>query len=208
MHALACYSDPSADLETVDIWESSLPLPEKYTEVWTDNLILIAQSQVGNRESEQNYLVADDGITKKEGTRDLVQVVANGLIPCMMAVLFIATENPAFLVAYVASFAEAFADTTASGFGVFSKTTFDLFRMKKCECGISGGMSVIGTLSSLVAAALISLIPFFFGSFNITLVLISTVTAFAGVMSRVRLYHREGNALRQAHAPRLRLRLL
>lgn len=125
---------------------------------------------------------SDDGITKKEGTRDLVQVVANGLIPCMMAVLFIATENPAFLVAYVASFAEAFADTTASGFGVFSKTTFDLFRMKKCECGISGGMSVIGTLSSLVAAALISLIPFFFGSFNITLVLISTVTAFAGVI--------------------------
>ena len=68
-HALACYSDPSADLETVDIWESSLPLPEKYTEDWTDNLILIAQSQVGNRESEQNYIVADDGITKKGITR-------------------------------------------------------------------------------------------------------------------------------------------
>lgn len=125
---------------------------------------------------------AEDTITKKEGTRDLVQVIANGLVPLVMAVMYVTTEHTAFLVAYVASFAEAFADTTASGFGVFSKTTLDVFRLKKCECGISGGMSVVGTLSSLVAAFLLSFIPFFFGAFDISLVVISALTAFAGVL--------------------------
>lgn len=125
----------------------------------------------------------EDTITKKEGTRDLVQVIANGLVPLIMALLYIATLNPAFLVGYVASLAEAFADTVASGLGVYSKSTFDPFKMKKCECGISGGMSVIGTLSSLVGAIVISLIPFAFGVYDSMLpVVIAALAAFLGVV--------------------------
>ncbi len=126
----------------------------------------------------------EDTITKKEGTRDLVQVVANGLVPLIMALLYIATLEPAFLVGYVAALAEAFADTVASGLGVYSKNTFDLFKMKKCECGISGGMSVIGTLSSFVASIVIALIPFAFGLYgtNMWPVAIAALAAFGGVI--------------------------
>ena len=126
----------------------------------------------------------EDTITKKEGTRDLVQVVANGLIPLIMAVLYITTLEPAFLVGYVAALAEAFADTVASGLGVYSKSTFDLFKMKKCECGISGGMSVIGTLSSFVASVVIALIPFAYGLYGMNLwpVVIAALSAFFGVV--------------------------
>lgn len=126
----------------------------------------------------------EDTITKKEGTRDLVQVVANGLVPLVMALLYIATLNPAFLVGYVAALAEAFADTVASGLGVYSKTTFDLFKMKRCECGLSGGMSVIGTMSSFFASIIIALIPFAFGIYGANLwpVVIAALSAFAGVI--------------------------
>ena len=126
----------------------------------------------------------EDTITKKEGTRDLVQVVANGLVPLIMALLYVCTLNPAFLVGYVAALAEAFADTVASGLGVYSKTTFDLFKMKRCECGISGGMSVVGTLSSFIASIIIAIIPFAFGLYGMSLwpVAIAALAAFGGVV--------------------------
>ena len=125
-----------------------------------------------------------DTITKKEGTRDLVQVVANGLVPLVMALLFVLTLEPAFLVGYVAALAEAFADTVASGLGVYSKTTFDPFKMKRCECGISGGMSVIGTLSSFIASIIIAIIPFAFGVYGMNFwpVTIAALCAFLGVI--------------------------
>ena len=124
-----------------------------------------------------------DDITKKEGCRDAIQVIANGLIPMAMALLYAYSLNPAFLVAYVASFAEAFADTAASGFGVFSSKTFDLFRFKPCKCGISGGVSVFGTVAGLVGSVLISLFLLWVNMpTNWLLVIISSVASFMGVL--------------------------
>lgn len=125
-----------------------------------------------------------DEITKKSGSRDVIQVVANGLIPMAMAILYANTLNVAFIVGFVASFAEAFADTAASGFGVFSKKTFDLFKFKPCSCGISGGVSVAGTVAGLVGSLLISLFLFWINNpINWLLVIISAVAAFIGVMA-------------------------
>ena len=123
-----------------------------------------------------------DGITKKGDCRDEIQVLANGLIPMMLAVIFSCTFHPVFIVAYVAVLAEAFADTAASGFGVFSKNTFDPFRMKRCECGLSGGMSLIGTVASLVAALLFSLLVLPFGINSFSVIITVTVSAFLGVV--------------------------
>ncbi len=122
--------------------------------------------------------------SRSDSTRDLIQVTANGLVPTLAAIMFALTLNGAFLLAYVASLAEAFGDTAASGLGVFSKNTFDLFKLRKCECGISGGMSWIGTFSSLVGAVLLSFIPYFFGVYGASLlpVLITSAAAFLGVV--------------------------
>jgi len=126
--------------------------------------------------------LADDGVTKKSGCRDGVQVIANGLVPMMMALLFSATSHPAFLVGYVAALAEAFADTAASGLGVFSGKVFDPFRFKETKAGLSGGMTVIGTLASLVGAFLASLVALAFGIFNIWGVLVAAGAAFLGAV--------------------------
>ncbi len=120
-----------------------------------------------------------DTITLKEGTRDLIQVIANGLIPLVMAILYSYTRHFGFLIAYVATLAEAFADTVASGFGVFSRNTYDIFKMKKCECGISGGVSLVGTIAGFVGAGLLSL---YLLIFDWRLALLSTATAFLGVV--------------------------
>lgn len=123
-----------------------------------------------------------DTITKKGDCRDEIQVIANGLIPMVMALLYSSTGNHAFIVGYIAALAEAFGDTAGSGFGVFSRGTFDVFKMKKCECGISGGMSVVGTLSSLVGAILFSLIALAFGVADIFIVIIAAGAAFLGTV--------------------------
>ena len=67
IHKISCYSDPSADLETANIWEQSLP--HGLGEDWADNLARIALSQIGVAESERNFILADDGVTKQGITR-------------------------------------------------------------------------------------------------------------------------------------------
>lgn len=125
---------------------------------------------------------ACDTITKKGDCRDAVQVIANGLIPMAMAVLYSGTMNPAFIIGYVAALAEAFADTAASGMGVYANSVYDIFRMKKTIPGLSGGMSVVGTLASLFGAFLISGIAWAFGALNVWLFLIVSGCAFLGAI--------------------------
>ena len=54
-HTLACWSDPAADLESRDMWEATLP--GTLTGVWADDLLAVAESQLGYTESSRNYQV-------------------------------------------------------------------------------------------------------------------------------------------------------
>ena len=62
VHELACYSNPEADLETALDWEATLQNVE-LSGVWADDVVAIANSQIGYKESELNYHVAEDGVT-------------------------------------------------------------------------------------------------------------------------------------------------
>lgn len=94
----------------------------------------------------------------KGDCRDYMQVLANGLVPLISAIAFLATSNNVFIVPFAAGLAEAFADTAASGIGSLSGDAYDPFRRKKCVGGLSGGMTVVGTLASLVASLVIALL--------------------------------------------------
>lgn len=62
-HTLRCYSDPTADRETAEIWERSVSGVER-SETWAEDVIAVAQSQLGCRESEKNYIVTETGAQK------------------------------------------------------------------------------------------------------------------------------------------------
>ena len=67
-HSLACYADPTADVETAEIWEQTfgdVPL----TGNWRLDALAIAQSQLGYAESTKNYVLAEDGQTLMGYTR-------------------------------------------------------------------------------------------------------------------------------------------
>lgn len=118
----------------------------------------------------------------KGDCRDHMQVIVNALIPALSAVLYWFSRDCVFLVAFVASMAEALADTAASGAGAFARKTYDPFRLKACKKGLSGGMSLPGTLASLVGAALISLVALAFGAFGVKLMLVAILSAFSGAI--------------------------
>lgn len=61
-HTDACYVDVTADLETAADWEATLPA--ELTGVWTDDLIAVAESQLGYTESTVNYTLTEDGSHK------------------------------------------------------------------------------------------------------------------------------------------------
>lgn len=120
----------------------------------------------------------DEGL--KGESRDHMQVLANGLIPALMGILVSLTGEELFVVAYVASLAEALADTAGSGVGAFAKRTFDPFRWRTCDNGLSGGMSILGTLASIIGAVIISLIGLAFNYLNIYTFLVALIAGFAG----------------------------
>ena len=102
--------------------------------------------------------------TEKRGDcRDQVQVLANSLVATICAILFGITNNRIFVIAFAASLAEALADTVASGIGVLNPKAYDLFRMKPCKPGISGGMSILGTFTSILASLLMAVLASLLG---------------------------------------------
>ena len=64
IHSLSCYSDPSADVETAEIWEASLP--DDLGKYWSENLARIAISQIGITESEKIILLLMTAKPSKE----------------------------------------------------------------------------------------------------------------------------------------------
>ena len=60
-HSLGCYSDDTADVETAIDWQARFK-DYPFTGDLRRDLVGIAQTQVGYRESEQNFFVGDDGI--------------------------------------------------------------------------------------------------------------------------------------------------
>lgn len=127
--------------------------------------------------SKQNIA---EPIEKRGSRRDHIQVLANALVASVCAVLHLVFGGKVFVIAFVASIAEAFADTAASGIGALSGRAYDIFRRRPCQVGLSGGMSVLGTLASLVAAILIGLLALGFGEINPAEMIIIAIAAVLG----------------------------
>ncbi len=66
-HTIDCMVDETADVETEVDWEATIP--DKLDGTPAENLIAVAQSQVGYTESEHNFQLDEDGETKNGYTR-------------------------------------------------------------------------------------------------------------------------------------------
>lgn len=63
-HELICNSDKTADVETAEIWAQTVPSAEELSGVWTDDLVKVAKTQIGYKESPSNFEVDENGNQK------------------------------------------------------------------------------------------------------------------------------------------------
>ena len=68
-HSPICYADPTADLETAEMWEKTIA-NAKLTGEWRQDVLAIAETQLGYTESTKNFIIdEEDGTTQKGYTR-------------------------------------------------------------------------------------------------------------------------------------------
>lgn len=123
-----------------------------------------------------------EDVAAKNHKRDVVQVLANGGVPMLVAllpILNISVDKSILLLAI--SLASANADTWASEIGTLSKRKPRLLlNFRQVETGKSGAVSLLGTLGAIGGSFLIGISTFIFFSVSFYEVIFITIVGFIG----------------------------
>ncbi len=115
---------------------------------------------------------------KNRGRRGAKNVLANGLVPTMFAVLYSFTNDLEQLVAgaYIASVATVTADTFSSEIGVLSRGAPRLITsLKRVPKGTDGAISMLGELAGFFGALLIGLLAYLLGILELKAAMVSSL---------------------------------
>lgn len=95
----------------------------------------------------------------KLGGRNYIQVLSNAAVSLAFLTLFYILKDITFLLVAVVAIAATTADTWASEIGRISKgKTYSILTFKPMEKGLSGAISLVGILASLMGAFVIGII--------------------------------------------------
>ena len=136
------------------------------------------------------FLVAGSLLSKlnrhpneKEG-RNAVQVFANGITGIVFMILYGLNKENIYLVCALVSFCTSMCDSVSSETGMYFKgRTYDILGFKKTEPGISGGISVTGTLAGGAGALVLAFTAGYFYHLGPLLCLWVAVAGFAGMLA-------------------------
>ena len=121
---------------------------------------------------------------KEKHGRNAKQVFANGLTGAIFMILYRATGQNIYLITAIVSFSISMADTVSSEVGIYFKgATYDILLFKKMIPGLSGGVSLQGTLAGLAGAIFLSAIAGYFYHFSIASIFLIACAGFTGMMT-------------------------
>lgn len=102
---------------------------------------------------------------EKSGVRDHMQVIANGGLGGILVIANTLHNDEFFFIVYLATLSAVCADTWATEIGTWKKTaTYNILNFKPVEQGISGGISVVGTIGALLGSCAIAASGFYWNS--------------------------------------------
>lgn len=127
----------------------------------------------------------DGAAFEKTGARDKNQVLANGVLAGALSFIYFIFPSPSIYSAYLACLATVNADTWGTEIGILSKSQpISLRGFKRVSPGSSGGISLLGTVSSLFGSFFLVLSGFLPGvspiTFKLELFLIIVIAGFLG----------------------------
>jgi uncharacterized protein (TIGR00297 family) len=118
----------------------------------------VALSRLGKR--RKRALVDVD----KRGARDARQVLANGGIATACAIGYAFTHSPVFAAAFAGAFAAAAADTWGTELGTLARALpRSILGFQTIPRGLSGGVTLAGTLAEIGGAVFVGLIAWAVG---------------------------------------------
>ena len=133
-------------------------------------------SKIGKKRKKQY-----EASYQKTSVRDFYQALSNGGVATAVVLIAFFTEMELFYYVYVTSLAAANADTWATELGIFSKSKPVLItNLKTVEPGTSGGISLIGTSSSLLGSFIIVYISKLVSNFEIQHLIVLTIAGLMG----------------------------
>jgi len=92
----------------------------------------------------------------KGSQRDIIQVYANGGIAFLLSVVYFLNNDPVYIYLFSSCVAAAMSDTWGTEFGKLSRhKPISITSFKSIDHGISGGITRIGTLGSLLGSSII-----------------------------------------------------
>lgn len=141
---------------------------------------MFSSTMLGKLRKRQNPLEAKSG-----KARDAAQVMANGGIFLLLCCICRFWPQPALFVTLASSMAICTADTWASEVGAWKRgRTIDICSFKPVKSGLSGGISVSGTLAGLLGSlAMAVLAAYCFDSLNsLESVCIIALSGFCGML--------------------------
>lgn len=135
-------------------WAGIFIVVVSYAIIFATDLIVGARSE---------KITAD--VNQRHGARGIIQVFANAFAATIAIVLSALLDIPELMLVYAAAITECLADSLASDVGVLSrKDPVDICRMKRIRRGLSGGVSLLGTLSAFLGCvAMFFISSIFFG---------------------------------------------
>jgi uncharacterized protein (TIGR00297 family) len=97
------------------------------------------------------------GMIEKGGARDAWQVIANGGLGGLLLICWYIHPHPVWFLLFAASLAAATADTWATEIGTLSRRNpRSIVTFKPVPAGTSGGISLIGTLGSVLGSLVLA----------------------------------------------------
>ncbi|MEW5841706.1 MAG: DUF92 domain-containing protein [Bacteroidota bacterium] len=115
---------------------------------------------------------------EKSGVRDYLQVIANGGLGGVLVIADFVNPDELYFLIYVSMLAAVCADTWATEIGTWKKTaTYNILNLRQVEQGVSGGISLIGTIGSAAGSLTIALSGIFWIDFAVHQYLLLILTA-------------------------------
>lgn len=95
---------------------------------------------------------------EKSGVRDHMQVMANGGLGGILVIINAFNPDPFFYLIYISTLSAVCADTWATEIGTWKKAaTYNVITWKPVEQGVSGGISIRGTIGAALGSFAIAL---------------------------------------------------
>lgn len=125
----------------------------------------------------------EEGLYPRVGARGIVSVLANSLPALIYGAVYFGTGIRAFFIASAVTVVAGVADSFASDIGIIGEgKVVSILTFKEVPRGMSGGVSLLGTLSALLSSLFVSLALFAVGEIGLKGAWVVPLSAFLGTI--------------------------